>query len=302
MSGWRMPRSWRDYIATVDQALKDAEAPHDVRSGICEDIVDHLRQMCDFHPDLKPDDLPALLDPPQSYAAEFAEAMIRRQDEEANPSEPIRLRQCQSHHGEDDKRRIHICGNCLQVFHGCLEYETHVCSRDRGLVVKSTPYWSHKKRWAAAVVIAALLFLPLHGCVRNGFDAGKCDGSENHTDGNQVYLRNVQQSIVAFRAQQGRMPESLQEVFEHGLMSRGWVLPGDVANLGAVGGFPIGRLTYIYAGGAEAEMPGTRQPMLIYPQRLGKSRDVCFDVAYADGDTRHYPSLGAFLRDWEAGR
>lgn len=320
MSLWRMPKPWRNYIANVDRALKDAHAPRNIRKGICEDIEDYLAQLSTERLDMKVEDLASLLDPPQAYAAEFARAMGRqkeegsgtvipeRGDESSASFVPQRLRHCQSQHGEDGKRCIHICGCCLHVFYNCQEYETHSCSDEPG-----TPtHWSRATRWGSAVILAAVLFLPIYGCFGDWFKSDRCDiqgKNRHHIFENQAYLRSVQTSIITFEMQYGRMPESLREVSNAELMNRGWVLPGDVKDLGHAGGFPLGRVTYLYAEGAglyteeaSVTVSTTRQPILIYPQRFGRTREICIDVAYADGEIMHYSSIDDFLNDWESKR
>lgn len=317
MSIWRMPRSWRNYIANVDRALKDANAPLNIRNGICEDIEEHLVRLSTDRQDVKVEDLASLLDPPEAYAAEFTEAMRRQKEKETGSAEPVRgdepsasfdpqrSRRCQSQHGEDGKRRIHICGCCLRVFYDCHECEAHHCTNEPGKGRGTPPHWSSATRWSSAVILAAVLFLPIYGCFGDKFSSDRCDirgKNRHHVFANQIYLRNIQTSIAAFRERYGRMPESLQEVSNAELLDRGWVLPGDVKDMGRAGGFPLGRVTYLYAGGADTVVPASRQPVLIYPQRFGRTREICIDVAYADGEIMHYSSIDDFLNDWESGR
>lgn len=300
MNGDALPHSWREYIDDIDRRLTEKGAPAPVRSGIAQDVADHLHQMAAGNPDLSRDHLPALLDPPEAYAEAFAEAMSFT-PEAKNWNQPVRLRECRSHHGEDGNRRIHICGNCLRVFHGCSEYETHICDDDFRRDGKYVPYWTHEKRWAIAVAIAMFGFVPILWLV-HGFltkDSGSGSRRRYHEYSNYRYLKELSASLVMFQVRERREPESLQELSASGIWNSNWVMPGNLKDLGSEGGFAIEQLYYIHAAGMNMSLVNNRQPWLVLSYRQRHTNAICYAVAYTNGDVMNYATLGEFLTDWE---
>lgn len=301
MTGTGLPRSWKEYLDSIDKCLTEKGAPPPVRKGICQDVEVHLRQLAADRPKVPEEDLPGFLDPPNAYAGAYEEATTATP--EAKKEQPPRLRECRSHHGEDGQRRIHICANCLRVFQGCREYETHICDGDIRWDGKFIPYWTHQKRWTTAIVVAVCLFVPILWFIYGYLAEDPCGGGRRryHENSNVWYFKNLVTSIVTFQVTRKREPENLQELAESGIWNGNWVMPGDLEDLGREGGLPVERVYYIHASGMNASWSSkTRQPWLILPHRPHNTKSVCYTVAYTNGDALHYSTLAAFLADWEA--
>ena len=296
-----LPRSWKEYIDAIDKCLDEKGVPPPIRKGIAQDVEEHLHQMMSDGLDVSRDDLPGLLDSPGAYAEAFEEATAFA-TESKSKEQPARLRECHSQHGEDGKRRIHICGGCFRVFHGCLEYETHKCDADFHWSGKHIPYWSHQKRWATATLIAVFLFVPIFWFAHSHFAKDPCSGNRRryHEYPNISYLRNLTTSLVNFQLQRKREPENLQELVESGVWQGNWVMPGDLEDLGGEGGFAAERLYYIHAAGMDMTWSKNRQPWVVLSHRPRNTKALCYTVAYTNGDTKHYATLDEFLADWEA--
>lgn len=301
MNGSDLPQSWKEYIDAIDNRLVEKGVPLPIRKGIAQDVEEHLHQMASANPDISRDDFPDFLDSPEAYADAFEEASSSATEAKSG-ERPIRLRECHSRHGEDGKRRIHICGRCFRAFQGCLEYETHECDADFHWSGKRVPHWSHQKRWITAIVLAALLFAPIFWFTHSRLVKEPCSGGRRryHEYPNIRYLRELTSSIIMFRVNTKREPETLQELVDSGIWKGNWVMPGDLEDLGGEGGFAAERLYYIHAAGTDMSELDARQPWLVLSSLPRNTGAICYTVAYTDGDTVHYPTLGEFLTDWEA--
>lgn len=300
MSMTKPPKSWRDYIDSIDRGLIEADAPPEIRLGICQDVEEYLVEMTQ-RKDAEAEQAPSLLDPPEAFAAEYKDAVERAEQAES----PTRARECRNAHGDGCERRAHICASCFRVFIGCAAYEKHVCAgetADGAALLK--PYWSRRAKWLVTFAAAAIVFYPLYRFGESLLNKPSCNSPEHGrlAEGAERYLRDIMSASGMFQEKNGRMPDELRELSEGGYTVRDWVLPGDAKPMGYDGPFAIGRLTYFYAGGESGMLPETPEPVLVYPLPLAGGRRACYLVAYSNGSTRHYRDLDGFLADWEKQR